>query len=410
MHMFSTGKRSRIRRFMLLVAAWTAASLVIQFLVGSNIPIKAYAEEDNTADVQLFARNAILLDGETGDILYDKCSDEHRPNASTTKILTCILAIECGNLADEVTASSYASKMPEVRLGVHDGEKYTLENMLYAMMLESYNDAAVVIAEHIGGSVQHFAEMMNAKAEEIGCHSTYFITPNGLDAQDENGVHGTSAEDLVRIMRYCILISPQKDEFLKITRTKSYTFTDNTGNRTFACINHNAFLDMMPCALSGKTGFTCDAGYCYIGAAEVEGHTYIWALLGCGWPNNKTYKWKDSRALVAFAQEHTVYTELKAPAPPDIRITYSSGSSADGSMATKCSLNRTVTASDTRIQYVYKVADTLKAPVHKGAVAGSLEVYLDDELIDVENVIVSEDMADVTFKDEIIKVFRRASM
>ena len=79
-------------------------------------------------------------------------------------------------------------------------------------------------------------------------------------------------------------------------------------------------------------------------------------------------------------------------------------------MATKCSLNRTVTAPDTRIQYVYKVADTLKAPVHKGSVAGSLEVYLDDELIDVENVIVSEDMADVTFKDEIIKVFRRASM
>lgn len=301
-------------------------------------------------------------------------------------------------------------RCPEVRLGVRDGEKYTLEDMLYAMMLESYNDAAVVIAEHIGGSVQHFAEMMNAKAEEIGCHSTYFITPNGLDAQDENGVHGTSAEDLVRIMRYCILISPQKDEFLKITRTKSYTFTDNTGNRTFACINHNAFLDMMPCALSGKTGFTCDAGYCYIGAAEVEGHTYIWALLGCGWPNNKTYKWKDSRALVAFAQEHTIYTELKAPASPDIRITYSSGSSADGSTATKCRLNRTVTASEGSIQYVYKVADTLKAPVHKGAVAGSLEVYLDDELIDVENVIVSEEIADVTFKDEIIKVLYRAAM
>ena len=320
MHMFSTGKRSRIRRFMLLVAAWTAASLVIQFLVGNNIFIKAYAEEDNTADVQLFARNAILLDGETGDILYDKCSDEHRPNASTTKILTCILAIECGNLADDVTASSYASKMPEVRLGVRDGEKYTLEDMLYAMMLESYNDAAVVIAEHIGGSVQHFAEMMNAKAEEIGCHSTYFITPNGLDAQDENGVHGTSAEDLVRIMRYCILISPQKDEFLKITRTKSYTFTDNTGNRTFACINHNAFLDMMPCALSGKTGFTCDAGYCYIGAAEVEGHTYIWALLGCGWPNNKTYKWKDAMKLLEYGKanfhKETYWQEPEIPAIP----------------------------------------------------------------------------------------------
>ena len=110
-------------------------------------------------------------------------------------------------------------------------------------------------------------------------------------------------------------------------------------------------------------------------------------------------------------RRNTPYTrKLKAPASPDIRITYSSGSSADGSTATKCRLNRTVTASEGSIQYVYKVADTLKAPVHKGAVAGSLEVYLDDELIDVENVIVSEEIADVTFKDEIIKVLYRAAM
>ena len=109
--------------------------------------------------------------------------------ASTTKIMTLILALEYGNPDDVVTVSSYAAKMPEVRLGLHAGDRYVLQDLLYSMMLESHNDSACAVAEQVGGSVEAFAQMMNRKAAEIGLHDTYFITPNGLDAEDAGGVH-----------------------------------------------------------------------------------------------------------------------------------------------------------------------------------------------------------------------------
>lgn len=374
---------------------------------------------ENCSDsLQLYAKNAVLIDGETGDILYGKDQGEHRPNASTTKILTCILALECGDVRAKVTVSSYAAKQPEVRLGAREGERYSLEDMIYAMMLESYNDAAVIIAEHIGGSVTKFADMMNKKAREIGCRSTYFITPNGLDAEDDTGIHGTSAEDLARIMRYCVLVSPKRDEFLKITRTASHAFSDESGQRTFSCTNHNAFLNMSPDSLSGKTGFTCDAGYCYIGAARRDGHTYIWALLGCGWPGNKTYKWKDSRSLLAYAEENTSYIQLETPPAPSVNVQFSSPSAKSGNVETQCSLDGAMISTilknrnniDDNIRYEYRLPDCINAPVYKGEVLGTLYVYVGDELTDAALVTAAAEISDIDLIDEIIMVLKRSAL
>ena len=198
--------------------------------------------------------------------------------------MTCIVALEMGNLDDVYEATSYAASMPKVHLGVQAGEQYRLKDLLYALMLESFNDSAVVIAEGLAGSVDAFAELMNQKAWDLGCMDTYFITPNGLDAADDNGIHSTTAQDLATIMSYCI----QNEEFLEITRTQSYSFTDVSGKRSFTCNNHNSFLSMMEGALSGKTGFTNNAGYCYVGSLRRDGKTYVVALLACGWPNNKS--------------------------------------------------------------------------------------------------------------------------
>ena len=204
--------------------------------------------------------------------------------------------------------------MPDVQLNIREGEEYKLKDLLYSLMLESHNDSAVAIAEHIGGSVEQFAELMNQKAEDIGCMKTHFITPNGLDAKDEHGIHGTTAADLARILRYCIKESPEKDTFLTITRTSAYSFTNLAGTRSFTCNNHNAFLNMMDGALTGKTGFTGTAGYCYVGALERDGKLFIVALLGCGWPGNKTYKWADTKKLMNYGldhyQEHTIKDDI----------------------------------------------------------------------------------------------------
>ena len=215
------------------------------------------AEETN---LDLYARGAVLMDADSGRVLYGKEEDVALPMASTTKIMTCILALEHGNQEDEVEISSLAASQPQVRLGVTKGDSFYLKDLLYSLMLESHNDAAVAIAEHVGGSVEGFAEMMNDKAEEIGCLDTHFITPNGLDAVEmidgREQRHSTTARDLALIMRYCIMTSPQKEAFLEITRTPAYGFANRQGSRSYNCVNHNAFLTMMDGALSGKTGFT----------------------------------------------------------------------------------------------------------------------------------------------------------
>ena len=133
---------------------------------------------------ELYARYAVLMDAATGRVLFSKSGDTEAPMASTTKIMTCILALENGNLSDEVSVSGNAVSQPEVKLGMTEGQHFLLKDLLYSLMLESHNDTAVAIAEQISGSVDGFADLMNSKAEELGCTSTYFITPNGLDAQD----------------------------------------------------------------------------------------------------------------------------------------------------------------------------------------------------------------------------------
>ena len=219
--------------------------LVCCLLLSAFGGVRACAEESGDAPEQLYARSAVLLDADSGRVLFGKEEKEIRPMASTTKIMTCILALENRQEDQIVTASANAASQPKVRLGVKDQEQFYLRDLLYSLMLESHNDSAVVIAEGIAGTVEEFAGLMNQKAKELGCNDTHFVTPNGLDASDEGGVHSTTARDLAVIMRYCITQSPCKEEFLEITRTKSYQFANVDGSRNFSCNNHNAFLDMM---------------------------------------------------------------------------------------------------------------------------------------------------------------------
>ncbi len=270
------------------------------------MPVQAKEEPQ-----ELYAQSAVLMDAESGRVLFSKNGDDVKAMASTTKIMTCIVALEQNAEDMTVVFSERAQKQPKVHLGANAGEEFLLRDLLYSLMLESHNDVAVAIAEAVAGSVEAFANLMNEKAKEIGCEHTYFITPNGLDASDENGVHSTTAVELAKIMSYCILKSPKKDEFLKITQTSQYSFSNAQGTRSYSCTNHNAFLTMMDEAISGKTGFTGDAGYCYVGAVESDGRTFVVALLACGWPNNKTYKWKDMRKLAEYGLQNYQYQSVE---------------------------------------------------------------------------------------------------
>lgn len=133
-------------------------------------PVKA-ADDEN-----LYALSAVLMDGETGRVLYGKEAYKGRPNASTTKVMTCILALELAKGDDYVQVSGNAASQPQTRLGMREGQQFYLEDLLYSLMLKSHNDSAVAIAEHIGGSVEGFAEKMNEKAKELGCKDTFCYT------------------------------------------------------------------------------------------------------------------------------------------------------------------------------------------------------------------------------------------
>lgn len=281
--------------------------LLVLVLVFANIELNVCASEDN---LKLYAQAAVLMDANSGRVLYGKNEKDVLPMASTTKIMTLIVALEHSDKEDIVEVSSYAASMPDVQLNIREGEKYKLKDLYYSLMLESHNDTAVAIAEHVGGSVEGFAALMNKKALEIGCENTYYITPNGLDASKGDKIHSTTATDLARVMSYCVVDSDKREEFLEITRTANYSFSDVDGSRSFTCTNHNAFLNMMSGALSGKTGYTSKAGYCYVGALKQDERTFVVALLACGWPNHKTYKWSDTRCLMEYGLENYEYRKF----------------------------------------------------------------------------------------------------
>ena len=381
--------------------------------------------ENNTAKepspLQLYAQAAVLMDADSGRVLYGKNEDEELPMASTTKIMTCILALEYGNPDDTVEVSAYAAGMPKVKLYMKQGEKYRLGDLLYSLMLESHNDSAVAIAEAVAGSVEKFAVMMNQKARDIGCFNTYFITPNGLDAQvnDTGKIHSTTATDLARIMAYCIKESAQKDRFLEITQTREYSFTDLSGQRDFHCSNHNSFLSMMNEAVSGKTGFTNKAGYCYVGAVESEGRTFTVALLACGWPNNKTYKWSDMRKLAEYGMQNYEYKDiyeekhfndiqvLDGIAGEDATPYDSAYVEAGFEKPEESSLPYLLCAED-KVEVKTSVERQLEAPVKKGEKIGQVSYYLNGELIR-EYAVVTKGRVDKTnykwFLQYILKLY-----
>ena len=374
--------------------------IIYSFFIITAVVLSSFAgnKEVYAYDLSLYALSAVLIDGDSGRILFEKNAFEKRPMASTTKIMTLIVALENTSDDEIVEVSSYASKMPDVQLNINEGEKYRIYDLYYSLMLESHNDTACAIAEHVGGSVQGFADMMNEKAAELGLENTYFITPNGLDAKDENGVHSTTAAELAQIMKYCVMDSPKNEEFLKITQTRSHSFTDISGSRSFTVSNKNKFLDMMEGAISGKTGFTCDAGYCYVGALERDGKTFIVALLGCGWPNNKNYKWSDTKKLMQYGIDNYSYRKIidSTYKTGDIEIT--DGIEKDR-ISTYIDYDLELLISENEdVEIIETLPHTLEAPVTEGEKVGTLEIYINGHPYAKTYIYASEGVKRIDFK------------
>lgn len=343
---------------------------------------------------QLYARSAVLMDANNGRILFEKNGTEQLPMASTTKIMTLLITLENANPENTVTISSYASSMPEVKLHIREGEQYRLKDLCYSLMLESHNDSAVAIAEHVGGSVEAFAAMMNQKARDLGCYHTYFITPNGLDASDKSGVHSTTAEDLARIMRACM----EREDFLAITREPSWSFSDLSGTRHFTVNNKNAFLHMMEGALTGKTGFTNGAGYCYAGALERDGRRLIAVVLACGWPSNRTWKWADTQKLMNYGLTYfhpeSVGTNLFLPDP----IPVTNGQSDQVFLSVKTEKKELLLSDQDSFTMDVLLPSSLEAPVQAGQLVGTVIYYVNGTVLDLFPIVSTGQVSSIDFR------------
>lgn len=338
--------------------------------------------------IKLSAVASVLMDGDTGRVLFGKYETKELAMASTTKVMTCIVALENGNLDDIVTVSKNAASMPDVQLNIVAGEQYYLKDLMYSLMLESHNDSAVAIAEHIGGSVEGFAAMMNAKAKELGCTHTNFVTPNGLDAEG----HYTTAEELGKIACYAI----KNPTFIEITNTPTHEFKEITKQKTQLVTNKNRFLYMMEGAIGVKTGFTNNAGYCFVGAVKQGDRTLISVVLGSGWPPHKTYKWNDTLILMNYglnnySKKTLMNQEVELPG-----LYVKDGQLSQIAVFVKGELSVLVRP-DEVVKAFYETPAIAQAPIAAGEQLGYLTFYIDDEVFASVPVYTKEEVKKIDF-------------
>jgi D-alanyl-D-alanine carboxypeptidase (penicillin-binding protein 5/6) len=240
----------------------------------------------------LRARAAVVMDARTGDVLYAKDPDRRLPPASTTKVMTAVVALESGLLDDTVTVSRMAAGVQPIKLYLRAGERARMRDLVYAMLLRSANDASVAVAERVGGSVPGFAVRMNRRAAALGARNTHFVNPNGLPARG----HYSTARDLATILRHAMSLPGFRD--VAATPASRVTAWRGAQRRSIAVRNTNRLLQSYRAPVIGKTGYTRAAKRCFVGAVEAQGRQVIIALLG------STDLWGDARRLLDYGLAH----------------------------------------------------------------------------------------------------------
>lgn len=324
----------------------------------------------NTALPKVKAKGAVLIEQDSGRVLYEQNAYAPLPMASTTKIMTCILTLEKGKLDDIVVTSKRASVAPPVKLKLKVGEQQRLGDLLYALMLQSDNDVAVAIAEHIGGSVEGFCEMMTEKAKEIGAQNTSFKTPNGLDAEG----HYASAYDMALIGAYAL----KNPEFVKIITTTTITIPTMPTQKSerHDLQNKNRFIYSYEGSNGIKTGFTNKAGHCFVGGAKKNDMQLVAAALGSGWgKNGKTQKYTDVINMMDYGFKN--YEKVILVEPQDEVATIPVEKALVDEVVVSCNDKVVMPLNQTEKENVYikKVLPTaVIAPIQKGEAIGEVQV------------------------------------
>lgn len=316
--------------------------------------------------VAVSAASAVVLEASTGRVLYEKNAHEKMPMASTTKVMTALVALEYGNMNDIVTVSSNASGVEGSSIWLSAGEKMTLSEMLYGLMLASGNDAAVAIAEHIGGSVDAFIDLMNKKAQEIGAYDTHFCNPNGLPVKD----HYTTAYDLALISAYAM----RNPAFCEIVKTQYKTLPWEGHEWDRVVKNKNKILWKYEGGNGIKTGFTKEAGRCLAAAAQRDNMQLVSVVLSA--PN----MFEDCMALMDYGFDHYQNKVIvhEGEFIGDVAVT--DGMQDSFPVYTGVDISYPLTEEEyAQIQKTVHLEEKVAAPVNKGQVVGTVALWLGEQ-------------------------------
>lgn len=371
---------------------WLAMGLVMMLLLWVSAgPLRAETEESQIQDGDLHAASAVVMEAKTGRILYEKNGNQKRAMASTTKIMTLLVALEYGDFETPVTISENAASQPKVHMNLQTGETFRLMDLLYAMMLVSYNDAAVAVAEAVAGDVDSFCYLMNLKARELGAYQTHFSTPNGLDAAD----HYSTAVDMALIARAAL----EDETAMTIMQTRSYTIQqDEVNSRSVQLGNKNPLLSSYTGAIGGKTGYTSEAGLCLVGLAEKDGVQLISVVLGSGWPPHSNYRVADTLKLLDYGFNEYRHQDIQVDwldEHPSVEV--SGGFEDYVGTRLEGSLSYYMKESDD-ISLYYDLPYVVEAPVAEGQVLGQAAVCIDGKAVGYVDVVAQESAEEKTFR------------
>jgi len=339
------------------------------------------------------AKSAVLIDGASGRVLYEHNAYEKLPMASTTKIMTGLLACESGKLDKTVKVSPFASGTEGSSLWLKIGEKQTLENLTYGLMLKSGNDAAVVIAEYLGGSVDAFALLMNKKAREIGTVNTSFVNPHGLDADE----HYTTAFDLALIAREAM----KNDKFREIVSTKTYSIPMEGEKWDRALKNHNKLLWQYEGCTGIKTGFTKKSGRCLASCAKKGGQELICVTL------NAPDDWNDHKTLFDYGFENFKAETIAKKGEFVCKYTYDKNNQR--SVDLLYDEDFVISKSENDIITTKTEINGISLPAEKGTTVGKVYVYCNGEEIGEIPLVTAAKVTKISFfekiKNFIISIF-----
>ncbi len=342
------------------------------FVIILNTTVQASDNKEKSTP-KVDALGSVLIDAQTGRVLWGKNENKELAMASTTKIMTAIIALENGNLDDTVKISSRAIRAPETKMHLSLDEEIKLEYLLYGLMMQSYNDTAIAIAEHVFGSVEKFCDVMTKKAKEIGAEHTCFETPNGLDSEN----HYSTAKDMAMIAKYAL----QNKKFRQIISTPNLTVSSN--KKTYEFINKNRLLREVNGATGVKTGFTGKAGHCFVGSVKRDGMELISVVLGSGWGlKGKEQKWIDTKEILSYGFDNFKYQQIvNINDIADKKINIERSKILNSSVYFGDNVVLPLTSDEIKsINIVLDMPNSIKAPIFKDEKIGKAKIYVNNNL------------------------------